>query len=64
MNVSASPDDQYDETLVHPIARKVSSWLPGQKRCFVTSANANCVNGNVPTISEKVTEKYQKNGGL
>ncbi|KAG8258869.1 hypothetical protein J6590_024188 [Homalodisca vitripennis] len=64
--VTASSDDQYDETLVHPIARKLSSLLPGEKRCFVTSAHSNSINTNVPTISEKVTEKYHsaKNGGL
>lgn len=63
-NVAASSDDQYDETLVHPIARKISSWFPGEKRCFVTSAHCNAANGTIPTISDKVTEKYQKNGAL
>jgi len=57
--ITASDDDQYDDTLIHPLALKISNWFPGKRRCFITSVHTNSVNtSNVTTISEKVPEKY------
>lgn len=33
--VTKSDEDCYDEKLVHPWARKVYKWLPGNKTCFI-----------------------------
>lgn len=32
--ITNSEDDSYDESLVHPWARKCYKWLPGKKKCF------------------------------
>ncbi|XP_075224836.1 sodium-coupled monocarboxylate transporter 1 isoform X2 [Lycorma delicatula] len=60
---TSSEDDIYDEKLIHPIARKVSNWLPGKKRKYLNSRptpNSTSTNTTIiPSISEK-TEKSEK----
>lgn len=65
--ITASKDDQFDESLLHPIACKLSRLFPGRKRCAVSPQQSTTNNvSTVPTVTEKVTEKYKttKNGSV
>lgn len=67
INFSASKDDQFDESLLHPIACKLSRLFPGRKRCAVSPQQSATNNVSaLPTVTEKVTEKYKttKNGSV
>lgn len=65
ISILDSEDDIYDEKLIHPLARKISNWLPGKKRRYLNSqATPNSTTTTttttiIPTVSEK-TEKIQK----
>ncbi|KAK9695296.1 Sodium:solute symporter family [Popillia japonica] len=52
---TASPDDQYDENLIHPVARSIADYFPGKKRLYTdnnSSNDAKVVDDNIiPTIS-------------
>lgn len=65
--ITISKDDQFDESLLHPIAYKLSRLISGKKRCAVSPQQSATNNvSTLPTISDIVTEKYKttKNGSV
>ncbi|XP_018327907.1 sodium-coupled monocarboxylate transporter 2 [Agrilus planipennis] len=60
-----SKDEIYDDNLIHPIARKIASWFPGQKRLYSekyknVDDNRSLGNGFTLTLQDEI----KKNGKL
>ncbi|GLV32644.1 uncharacterized protein CBL_00649 [Carabus blaptoides fortunei] len=55
--VGSTDADLYDEHLLHPVARRISQWLPGAPRRYADKTqtpDANANNKTVPTVSHTV----------
>lgn len=60
---TASPSDQYDEDLTHPLARSIANYFPGKKRYYTDKSGngeAKIVDNDIiPTISTSPIERTQ-----
>ncbi|GJQ71827.1 hypothetical protein Trydic_g11509 [Trypoxylus dichotomus] len=58
---TASPRDQYDEKLIHPLARSIANYFPGKKRLYTdktANSEGKSVDDNIiPTISASPIER-------